>query len=164
MTGKDIHPSGFSQRIQLIDKNNARGVLHRLSKKIPHPRRSYADKHLDKVGTGDAEEGNPGFSGHRPGQKGLAGTRRPQQKHSFGDASAKSLIFLRGLEKFDDLDQLFLCLIDSLNIGKRNAGLFLDIDLRLAFADLHEAGAAPSHPLHEIAPYKEKQRYRNDPG
>jgi hypothetical protein len=74
------------------------------------------------------------------------------------EASAEPLIFFRGLQKFDDLDQLFLGLIDSLNVGKGDAGFFLDIDLRLAFPDLHEAGASPSHPLHEIAPYNEKQR------
>src|SRR5688572_19946232 len=38
MTRQDIHAAGFAERVQLVDKNDARRMLHRLSKQIAHAR------------------------------------------------------------------------------------------------------------------------------
>ena len=72
-----------SHRIDFINEDNARCVLLALFKHITHTRCTDADKHLNKVRTGDGEERNIGFAGNRTGQQGFTCSRRAKQQHTF---------------------------------------------------------------------------------
>ncbi len=70
--------------------------------------------------------------------------------------AAEPLIFFRVLQELYDFDQLFFRFLDAFNIGEGNAGRFLDINLRLALADLHQAAAGTAHAIgQEVPQYKE---------
>src|SRR5262245_55217662 len=131
-------------------------MLRRLTEKIPDARRPYPNKHLDEVRPGNAEKRYPRFASHSASQQRLTRARRPDQQHPLRNSTAESLIFLRVLEKLHHLDQFFLRLIDAFDIREGNTGFFLDIDLRLALADLHQPAPGP-HPLEGVAPQKKKQ-------
>src|SRR5271166_2218432 len=64
----DETAASAAERVQLIDKDNCRRVLARLLEQIAHPGGADADKHLDKLRTGDREKRYPGLAGHRSGQ------------------------------------------------------------------------------------------------
>ena len=72
--------------VDLIDEDDAGGAFLRLHEQVAHPAGADADKHLDKVGAGDGEERNARFAGNGAGQQGLAGARRTDQEHPFGDS------------------------------------------------------------------------------
>ena len=55
--------------------------------------------------------------------KSLTRSRRSDQQHALGNAAAQLLKFLRVLQKFDDLLQFFLGLVDSRHVLER--GLLL---------------------------------------
>ena len=64
MATENVHSSGFSEGIELVDENNARSGFDGLSEEIPYTCGADADKHFDEVGPRDAEERNSGFSSH----------------------------------------------------------------------------------------------------
>ncbi len=141
MAAEHVDAARLAERVQLIDEDNARRVLHGLGEKIAHPRRADADEHLDEIGTGDAEEWHPGFARHRPRQQRFAGARRADQEHAFRQMAAQPLVFFRVFKKLDNFHQLILRLVDTRHVRETHAGGFLDIDLRLALADLHQTAA-----------------------
>ena len=81
--------------VDLVDEDDAGGVLLALLEEVAHTAGAYADEHLNEVGTGDGEERHIGFSGDRAGQQRLAGARRPDQQHAFWYAPAEPLELLR---------------------------------------------------------------------
>ncbi len=64
-----------ADRVDLVDEDNAGGVLLGLGEHVAHARGAHADKHLDEVGTGDAEERHLGLACDGLGQQRLPGTR-----------------------------------------------------------------------------------------
>jgi hypothetical protein len=148
--------------VQLVDEDDARGLLLGLSEEIAHPRRPDADEHLDEVGPAQAEEGDPRLPRHRLRQQGLAGPRGPNDQDALGDLSAQPTVPLGGLQELDDLHQLGLRLVDPCHVGKGHPGLLLHVDLGLALADRQHA-AGPAHPLHEDTPEAEEDQGREDP-
>src|SRR5947208_9619507 len=80
--------------VNLINKDDARGILLALLKQVANAACADADKHLYEVGTGDAEEGHIGFTGYGARQQGLAGSRMSYQQDAFRDTPAKLLEFL----------------------------------------------------------------------
>src|SRR5258705_190157 len=77
--------------VDLVDEDDARGILLPLLEEVADARGADADEHLDEVGSRDREEGNVGLAGDRPGQERLAGARRPHQQHALRDLSAQLL-------------------------------------------------------------------------
>ena len=68
------------------------------------------------------------------------------------------LIFFRVFEKLDDLDQFILRFVDPFDVSKTDPGGFLDIDLRLALADLHQAATGTAtHAIEEKTPQHEEK-------
>ena len=55
-----------SNRVNFVDKYNARRFLLALNEQIANPRCADTDEHFDEVGTADAEERHSGFAGDRP--------------------------------------------------------------------------------------------------
>src|SRR5215467_9272773 len=130
-------------------------MLRRLTEKVPDARRPYPNKHLDEIRAEMLKKGYPRFASHSASQQRLTRARRPDQQHPLQNSTAESLILLRVLEKLHHLDQFFLRLIDAFEIREGNTGFLLDINLRLALADLHQPAPGP-HPLEEVAPQKKK--------
>ena len=78
-----------TNRVDLIDEDDGRGLLPGPLEEVPHPGGANADKHLHELGAGDAEEGHAGFPGHGLGHQGFAGTRRAfHQGRRMGDKTA----------------------------------------------------------------------------
>ena len=109
-----------ADRVDFVDEDDAGSVLLALLEEVADAACADADEHLDKIGTGDGEERHVGFAGHGTGEQGLAGSRRSDEKHALGDASAELLELLRLAQVLDDLLQLFLGFVDAGHILKRD--------------------------------------------
>ncbi len=133
--------------VDFVDEDDAGSVLLALLEQVADAACADADEHLHEVGAGDAEERHVGFAGHRARQQGLAGSRRPDQQHALGNASAELLELLRLAQEFDDLFQLFLGFIHAGDVLERHllllhgeqAGAALAEGQRLVAAGLHLA-------------------------
>src|SRR5215510_6988596 len=84
-----------SDRVDFVDKDDARSFLFALREKVPDSGSSDTDEHFYKIGTADTEERDPGFTRDGTSQKGLAGSRRPHKQTSFGNSAAKLRKFFR---------------------------------------------------------------------
>src|SRR4029077_18535575 len=118
--------------IDLVDEDDAWGVLLRLVEEVADARGADSDEHLDELRAGDAEEGDARFAGDRLGQQRLPGAGRADHQHALGDARAERGELIRKLEELDDLGELLLCLL--------HAGDVVEGDGRLVTAE--QAGAA----------------------
>ena len=145
------------------DENNAGCVFRRLAEQIAHPRGADTNEHLDEIGAGNTKERHTGFASHGSRQQCLASPRRADEQHALGQMAAQPLILFRMLEKLDNLDELFLSLIDAGDIRETHTGLLFDVDLRFALADLHEPAAGTADAVHEKTPKDKKQNQRHDP-
>ena len=135
-----------SNRIDLVDEDDARGVLLRLIEHVAHARCADADEHLDEVGAGDREERHLRFARNGPRQQGLAGARGTDHQHALGDLAAEALELRRIFQEVDDLDDLFFRLLDARNVSERDADLILAEQPRAALAKRHRAAATRPHP------------------
>src|SRR5260370_9947272 len=106
--------------VDLIDEDNAGCILLSLLKQVADPAGSDANKHLNEVRTGDGKERNVRFAGYGSRQQRLAGSRRPNQQHALGDASAEFLELLRLAEELDNFAELFLGLLHSVHVFERD--------------------------------------------
>src|SRR5689334_15448418 len=102
-----------SNCVNFVDEDNARSVLFALLKEVANAAGAHADKHLDKVRSGDAEERNVGLAGYSARQQGLAGSRMADQQDALGNASTKLLKLLRFAQELDDFSQLLFGLVHA---------------------------------------------------
>ena len=107
--------------IDLIDKNDARGLFLGLLKQVTHLSSAATDKHLNKLRARNAKERNTGLAGHSLGKQGLTGTRRADKKSTARQLGADLLVALRLLQKVDDLLKGFLGLFLASNVLKGHA-------------------------------------------
>ena len=136
--------------IDFVDEDDAGRVLLALFKQVANAACANADKHFNEVGTGDGEERHIGFAGNRTGQQGLAGSRRSDEQHALGNASAELLELLRLAQVFDDLFQLFLGFIHAGHIFERDLLLLHRQQASAALAEREGLVAARLHlPQHE---------------
>src|SRR5690606_36908183 len=91
----------FAQGVEFVDKYDARSTLFGLLEHVANAGGSHADKHFDKVGTTEAEEGNSGFARHGLAEQSLTGTRRPDEQDSLGNTSPQTLIPFGILKEVD---------------------------------------------------------------
>ncbi len=146
--------------IEFVDEDDAGRVLLALLEQVAHPAGPHADEHLHEIGPGEAEEGHPRFTGHRPRQQGLARSRRAEQEHALGNAAPQALEFCGVFQKLDDLFEFLL--------GFIGPGHIVEGDLHLAPGEqagpaLAEAEHPPLPPLH--LPHDEEPDGQNqDPG
>merc|ERR1712127_261274 len=77
-----------SYSINLINKDNARGILIGLSKDVTDTGSSHTNKHLHKFRTTDGDEWDSGFTGNSLGQKSLTSTRRSIKDDTTRDAAS----------------------------------------------------------------------------
>ncbi len=163
--GERADATGPAEGIQLIDEDDGRGLCTRLLEEVPHPRCADAHEHLDEFGAGDGEEGDAGLAGHRFGEKRLARAGGTYEQDALRHAAAKPAVFAGILQEGDDLLQLFLCLVNARHILEADAGIMLDIDFRLAPADLHQPAAeASAHAPEQEHPDADEERDGDHPG
>jgi len=99
--------------VDLVDEDQAGGVLLAFVKQVPHARGADADEKLDEIGSRDGEEGDVGLAGDGLGQQGFSRARRADEQDALGDFAAQALELLGLLEELDDLLQLVLGLLDA---------------------------------------------------
>ena len=128
--------------IDLIDEDDARGVLLGLLEHVAHARGAHADEHLDEVRARDGEERHLGLAGDGAREQRLAGARRADHQHALGDLAAELLELAGILQEVDDLDDLLLGLIHAGHIGEGHVDLILPEQARPALAEGHGAAAA----------------------
>src|SRR5262249_57588576 len=102
--GAAVAPDG----VDLVDEDDARGVLLAVEEEVAHGRRADADEHLDEVRARDREEGHAGLARDRAREQGLAGAGRADEQHALRNASAEARELLRVAQEGDDLFELDL--------------------------------------------------------
>ena len=141
-----------TDRINFIDKDDTGSVLFPLHEKITNTAGTDADKHFDKVGTGNGKERDAGLTRNRTGQKGFAGSRRTNQQHALGNLATQLGKLLRIPEKLDNLFQFLLGLVNTGHIFKGHQPLGIRQQLGLAFAEAHRLTTTGLHLAHEEDP------------
>ena len=134
----------LAQGVQLVDENDARGLVLGLAEEIAHPGGPDADEHLDEVGAAQAEEGHLGLAGHGLGQQRLAGARRTDQQHALGNPAAQRPGTFRRLEEIDHLAQLGHRLVDAGHVAEGDFQVFLGVQLGPAAAKASTASRRPT--------------------
>ena len=107
-----------TDRINLVDKDDAWGGFLSLVEQVAHTGCTDADEHLYKVRTGDGIEWDACLSCNCAGKQGLTGSGRTHQQHALRDAGTQSVKLFRVFQKIYDLYQLFLLFIRTGNVGK----------------------------------------------
>ena len=146
--------------VDLVDEDDAGGVLLALLEQVADARGADADEHLDEVGAGDGEERDVGLAGDGAGEEGLAGARRAHQQHALGDAAAELLELLGLLEELDDLLQLLLGLLDAGHVLEGDLLAGGVEELGLALAEGEGLVAAGLHLAHEEDPEADDEQHR----
>src|SRR5208337_80132 len=147
-----------SYGVNFVNKDDAGGILLALLKQIAHAARAHADKHFDEVRTGDRKEGDVGFAGDGPRQQGFTCSRRANQQHALGNASAQLLKLLRLTQELNDFVQLFFGLIHASHVFERDLFLLHGEQARAAFTERQRLVAARLH----LADHEEPERAQQD--
>ena len=126
--------AGLPQGVELVDEDDAGGLLLGLDEEVPDAGRPEAYKHLDEFRSGEAEEGDAAFAGDGLGQEGLAGPRRSHKENPFGDPASDIGEFSRCFQEFDHLDQFLLRLVHPRHVREGDVKLVFHVDLRFVLA------------------------------
>ncbi len=152
-----------SQRVELVDEDDAGRLRLRLREQVPHARGADADEHLDELGPAQAEEGHLRFARHGARQQRLARSRRADQQDPFRDVSAERRVFLRVLEELDNLLEFLLGLVHAGDVGEAHFHIVFGEDAMLAARKRHDAAFGAAHASEEEAPDGKQQQQRDDP-
>src|SRR5581483_1735499 len=147
--------------VDLVDEDDAGGVLLALDEEVADARRADTDEHLDEVGARDREERHAGLARDGAREERLAGTRRPDEQHTLRDPAAELRELLRVLEERDDLLELLLRLLDPGHVGERVLLLRLGQELGAALPEGHRLAAAHLHLAHEENPDADQEEHRH---
>ena len=125
--------------------------------KVTHSRGTDANEHLHEVGTRHREEWYASLSGYSLGQQRLTSTWRAYEQRALGNLTSQIGIFLRVLQKVDNLLDLLLGTSLTCYVLERDtqiAALFVHLCLRLANAEdtASSTHAAATHAAHEENP------------
>src|SRR5207302_9195091 len=149
VTATQARAAMAADRVDLVDEDDAGGVLLALLEEIAHAACAHADEHLDEVRAGDAEERHARLARDGAREQRLARAGRSHEQNTLGDASAELGELLRVLEELDDLFQLVLRLIDAGDVGEGDLVVVLGEELRLRLAEAHRLAAARLQLSHE---------------
>jgi hypothetical protein len=128
-----------SDRVDLVDEDDAGRVLLRLLEHVAHARGTDADEHLDEVGAGDREERHIRLAGDGAGEQRLAGAGWADEQRAARNSASETLELLRITQKLYDLLQVVLGLVHAGDILKRHAAVPLCQELRTRLAEAHGA-------------------------
>jgi len=147
--------------VDLVDEDDAGGVLLGFPEQVADPGCTDPDEHLDEIGAAHAVKRHTRFPGNRLGQQGLARARRALEENAAGNDRPQLAVLFGLLEKVDDLDQFFLGLGHPGHVPEGNGGrgrretefLFLVDLLGLILPDL---------PAGQEVPGRHDQEHGND--
>ena len=148
VTAAEARPAMSTHRIDLVDEHDAGRLLLRLFEHVPHPRGADADEHLDEVRAGNGEERNLRLAGDGPCQQRLAGTRRTHHQRAPRNTTAETLELARVAQELDELDDVFLGLVDAGHVTEGRLDLVFGQELGLALAERQRAAASAYAALH----------------
>jgi hypothetical protein len=136
-----------SDGINLINEDDAGGVLLCLAKDVTDTGSSHTDKHLYKLGTRDTDERNTGLSGNSLGEKSLSGSWRTVKDHTTGDLASVLGVRLGLLQKVNDFFEFQFSTVAPGDIVKGYTGIgdHLDLSLGLSKAHLATTRASAGH-------------------
>jgi hypothetical protein len=146
-TGRAAAP----ERVELIDEDDAGRSLARLLKEIANAGRADTDEHLHEFGTGNGEERDPGFTGHRPGEQ-----------NPLGNMGAEPTVAFGVLEKRHHFLQFEFCFLDASHISEGDFGVLFDIDLSPGLSDRHHSAKALA--IGQPAPEKDPDQVEHQRG
>ena len=109
-----------AERVDLIEKDDARCVFLGVLEEVAHARRADADEHLDEVRATQGVVGNLGLARHRAGEERLAGAGGADQQDAPRHACPQLTETAGRLEELDDFLELVLRLVDADHLGKRD--------------------------------------------
>mmetsp|Transcript_27199 Transcript_27199/g.39835 ORF Transcript_27199/g.39835 Transcript_27199/m.39835 type:complete len:387 (+) Transcript_27199:1186-2346(+) len=123
--------------INLINKDNAGGILLGLGEDITDTGSSHSNKHLYEFGTGDGDEGNTSLTSNGLGKKSLTCSGRTIQDNSSGNSASVLGVNLRLLQKVNNLNQFHLGSITSGDILKVDSSIRDHLNLGLGLTHTH---------------------------
>jgi predicted flap endonuclease-1-like 5' DNA nuclease len=132
-------------RIDLINKDDARGVLLSLSENVTYTRCTNTNKHLNEFRTRNTDERNSGFASDGLGKKSFTGTGRTVQNNSTGDLTSIRGVGLWLLQKVNNFGQFQFGSVASGNIIKSDSRVRHHLDFSLALSKPHWVAWAATH-------------------
>ena len=128
--------------IDLVDEDDAWGVLLRLLEQVAHAGRAHADIHLDEVGAGHREERHACLTGHCPRKQRLARAGRADEQHALRHARAQRRELFRCLEELNDLLQLLFFFLRARHVIERGLAFIIPGLTYLRLAEAHDLAGA----------------------
>merc|ERR1711943_15465 len=147
VTAANAGTSGSTDGIDFIDENDARRVLLRFLEQVSHSRGTHANKHFDKLGTGDGKEWDAGFTRDGLGEQSLTGAWRTDEQNAFRDLRADGGKSFRLLQKLDNFHEILLGFVDTGNVVERHARVRFHLKLGFRLTKRHRVVSthAPRH-------------------
>merc|ERR1719451_21065 len=148
-----------ANRVDLVNKNDARRVLLRVGEQASDARRTHTDEHLDELTTRTTNERDTRFARNSSGKQCFTSPRRPFQHDTSGRLRADLIVFFGVRQKVDNFLQLQLGSITPRHVIKRHArlGLHLNFTFRLKHAHGPAGAAHAAHAAHAAAPSAEEE-------
>ncbi len=163
MTAAQTGTAMATDRVDLVDEDDARRALLGLLEHVTHAAGADADEHLDEVRAGDREERHLGLAGDRAGEQGLTRARGADHQHAARDLAAQLLEARRVAQELDQLADLLLGFVATGHVGQGHLDLVLALQLGARLAEAHRALAtALLHLLHDKQPERDDQQDRQE--
>ena len=128
-------------RVDFIDKNDARRVLHGLLKEITYAAGPDPDEEFHKVGATGTIERDACLAGDGTSEQGFAGAWRADQQHTFGNMGPNGQVALRLAQEVDFLAQVGLGFVGSCNVSEGGGWTLFVVEFRTAAPDSKDASS-----------------------
>ncbi len=154
---KRVASAGTPHSVYLVDEDDSRCLLLRLTEQVAHTAGTYTHEHLHEVATRHREERHIRLACHCLGKQRLTCPGRTYQQHALGYLAAEVGVFLRVFEEGDNLLHLLFRACETGNVLERHLVFLVLVNhLRLGFAHAEDVGStagtasdAAAHPHEE---------------
>ena len=106
MRSAEACPSAAGDCIDLIDEDDAGGILFGFFKHVADAGRADTDEHFHKIRAGNAEKRHLRLAGNRSGEEGLARAGGSLKEHALGDPGADLRILCGAAQEIYNLLQV----------------------------------------------------------
>ena len=158
--------SRAAETVKLVDKNDTGLHFARLLEKVANASRADADEHFHELRPGNREERHARLARDRAREQRFADAGRADEQDALRHARAEPPIGFGVFQEVDDLFQFVLRFVRARHVVERDARHLLNVDLRTAPPDAHEAAKAllVGNPADEEGPNSEENEDRKHPG
>jgi hypothetical protein len=162
VTAAQAGPAMPTDRVDLVDEDDAGRMLLRLLEHIPDPRGADTDEHLDEVRAGDGEEGNLRLARDGTRKQRLARSGRTDHQHALRDLAAEFLELGWIAQEIHHFGDLFLGLLGPGHVLEGHLDLILRKQPGAALAEGHGTSTARTalHLPHEEDPDPDQDQQR----